>query len=69
MLGVAFTMVSFIQFQLATLFATREELGYNLTVVREIIDGEVAYDYLMEKPGEKLCWYRTVRSMETYCVA
>ncbi|KAJ8083327.1 hypothetical protein PM082_009199 [Marasmius tenuissimus] len=58
----------FIQFLLATSFATQEELGYDPTVLRINVDGEWVYDYCIhDEKGTH--WYRTVESLDTHRAA
>ncbi|KAK1227040.1 hypothetical protein PQX77_010002 [Marasmius sp. AFHP31] len=59
----------FIQFLLATSFATPEELGYDPTVVRLNVDGEWVYDYRVDHPKDGTQWYRTVESLDTHRAA
>ncbi|KAK1228050.1 hypothetical protein PQX77_008929 [Marasmius sp. AFHP31] len=59
----------FIQFLLATSFATPEELGYDPTVVRLHVDGEWVYDYRVDHPKHGTQWYRTVESLDTHRAA
>ncbi|KAL0062265.1 hypothetical protein AAF712_010834 [Marasmius tenuissimus] len=59
----------FIQFLLATSFATPEELGYDPTVVRLNVDGEWVYDYRVDHPEDGTQWYRTVESLDTHRAA
>ncbi|KAK1230984.1 hypothetical protein PQX77_005916 [Marasmius sp. AFHP31] len=60
---------AFIQFLLATSFATPEELGYDPTVVRLNVDGEWVYDYRVDDPKDGTQWYRTVESLDTHRAA
>ncbi|KAL0579641.1 hypothetical protein V5O48_002337 [Marasmius crinis-equi] len=55
----------FIQFLLATSFASQEELGYDPTVERVLVDGVWHYDYLIVDDEGNDHWYRTVKSLDT----
>ncbi|KAL0061692.1 hypothetical protein AAF712_011500 [Marasmius tenuissimus] len=59
----------FIQFLMATSFATPAELGYDPTVVRLNVDGEWVYDYRVDHPEDGTQWYRTVESLDTHRAA
>ncbi|KAL0062708.1 hypothetical protein AAF712_010403 [Marasmius tenuissimus] len=59
----------FIQFLLATSFATLEELGYDTSMVRLNVDGEWVYDYRVDHPEDGMQWYRTVESLDTHRAA
>ncbi|KAJ8083305.1 hypothetical protein PM082_009177 [Marasmius tenuissimus] len=59
----------FIQFLLATSFATLEELGYDTSMVRLNVDGEWVYDYREDHPEDGMQWYRTVESLDTHRAA
>ncbi|KAJ8083338.1 hypothetical protein PM082_009210 [Marasmius tenuissimus] len=59
----------FIQFLLATSFATPAELGYDPTVVRINIDGEWVYDYCIHDENKGVRWYRIVESLDTHRAA
>ncbi|KAJ8083328.1 hypothetical protein PM082_009200 [Marasmius tenuissimus] len=59
----------FIQFLLATSFATPADLGFDPTVVRLNVEGGWAYDYRVDHPEDGTQWYRTVESLDTHRAA